>query len=40
MKYGIMGGFIRLAFAKTAFDYIEKEIPEMDMAYYRKSVLK
>ena len=24
MKYGIMGGFIKLAFAKTAFDYIEK----------------
>ena len=40
MKYGIMGGFIRLAFAKTAFDYIEKEIPEMDMASYRKRVLK
>ena len=40
MKYGIMGGFIKLAFAKTAFDYIEKEIPEMDMASYRKRVLK
>ena len=25
MKYGIMGGFIKFAFAKTAFDYIEKE---------------
>ena len=40
MKYGIMGGFIKLAFAKTAYDYIEKEIPEMDMASYRKRVLK
>ena len=40
MKYGIMGGFIKLAFAKTAFVYIEKEIPEMDMASYRKRVLK
>ena len=40
MKYGIMGGFIKLAFAKTAYDYIEKEIPEMDMASYRKRILK
>ena len=40
MKYGIMGGFIKLAFAKTAFDYIEKEIPEMDMASYKKRVQK
>lgn len=40
MKYGIMGGFIKFAFAKTAFDYIETEIPEMDMASYKKSVQK
>lgn len=26
MKYGMIGGFIKFAFAKTAFDYIEKEI--------------
>ena len=36
MKYGIMGGFIKFAFAKTAFDYIEKEIPGMDMVSYKK----
>lgn len=40
MKYGIVGGFIKLAFAKTAFDYIEKEIPEMDIASYKKRVQK
>lgn len=40
MKYGILGGFIRLAFARTAFDYVEKAVPEMDMASYKKRVLK
>ena len=40
MKYGMMGGFIKIAFAKTAFDYIKKEIPEMDMASYKNRVLK
>ena len=40
MKYGIPGGFIRLAFAKTAFDYVKKEIPEIDPASYKKRVLK
>ena len=40
MKYGIMGGFIKFAFAKTAFDYIEKEIPGMDMVSYKKRVQK
>lgn len=40
MKYGIMGGFIQFAFAKTAFDYIKKEIPEIDMASYKKRVKK
>jgi len=40
MKYGIMGGFIKFAFAKTAFDYVEKEIPELDMASYKKRVQK
>ena len=28
MKYGILGGFIRLAFAKTAFAYMEKAVLE------------
>ena len=40
MKYGIMGGFIRFAFAKTAFGYIEKELPEIDMRSYKKRVLE
>ena len=40
MKYGLIGGFIRLAFAKTAFAYLEKAIPELDMDDYRKRVLK
>jgi hypothetical protein len=39
MKYGVTGGFIKFAFAKTAFDYISKEIPEMDMPSYKKRVL-
>ncbi len=40
MKYGIIGGFIKFAFAKTAFDYIEKEIPDIDMSSYKSRVLK
>ena len=40
MKYGIIGGFIKIAFAKTAFDYMEKAFPEMDMASYKNRVLK
>ena len=38
MKYGIMGGFIRFAFAKTAFDYIKKALPGVDIASYKKRV--
>lgn len=40
MKYGLIGGFIKLAFAKTAFDYVGKAIPDLDMVSYRKRVLK
>ena len=40
MRYGFLGGFIKFAFAKTAFSYIEKEIPEMDMPSYRKRRLR
>ena len=40
MKYGLTGVFIKFAFAKTAFDYIRKEIPDMDMASYKKRTLK
>ena len=40
MKYGILGGFIKLAFAKTAFAYMEEAIPELDMVSYKKCVLR
>ena len=40
MKYGLTGSFIKFAFAKTAFAYVEKTVPEMDMASYKKRVLK
>ena len=40
MKYGIIGWFIKIAFAKKAFDYIEKEIPDINMADYKKRALR
>ena len=40
MKYGILGSFIKFAFAKTAFDYVAKEIPEIEPVSYKKRVLK
>ena len=40
MKYGMIGGFIKFAFAKTAFDYIEKEIPGIKMATYKPRALR
>ena len=40
MKYGIIGGFIKKKKKKTSFDYIEKEIPEIDIISYKKRVLK
>jgi hypothetical protein len=40
MKYGLAGVFIKFAFAKTAFEYIEKTLPGMDMASYKKRVLR
>jgi hypothetical protein len=39
MKYGMIGGFIKFTFAKTAFDYIQKEIPAIDMATYKPGAL-
>ena len=38
MKYGILGGFIRLAFEKTAMDYMKNAFPETDIAAYKKRV--
>ena len=40
MKYGLLGRFVKFAFAKTAFDYIGKEIPEIYGEDYKKRVLK
>ena len=40
MEYGLIGAFIKFAFAKTSFTYIEKEIPEMNMSDYKKRALK
>ena len=40
MKYGILGGFIKLAFAKTSFDYLGQAMPDLDMASYKKRVQK
>ena len=40
MKYGIAGRFIKFAFAKTVFDHIERAVPEIDMASYKKRGLK
>ncbi|MBR7061547.1 MAG: L-2-amino-thiazoline-4-carboxylic acid hydrolase [Clostridia bacterium] len=39
MKYGITGGFVKFAFAKTAFEYIEAALPETDMKSYKKRAL-
>ena len=39
MKYGFMGAFVKLAFAKTAFSYLEQQLPNLDMASYRRRVL-
>jgi hypothetical protein len=38
MKYGAIGGFVQFVFAKTAFDYIEKVLPQTDMPSYKKRV--
>ena len=40
MQYGLIGGFIKFAFAKTSFAYMEKEFPELNMAAYKRRVLK
>ena len=34
-----MGAFVKLAFAKTAFSYLEQQLPNLDMASYRRRVL-
>ncbi len=39
MKYGILGRFVRLAFAKTAFDYVGGQFPDLDLTDYKRRVL-
>lgn len=39
MKYGFMGSFVKLAFAKTAFSYLEQQLPSLDMAGYKRRAL-
>ena len=40
MKYGMIGGFVRLAFEKTAMEYMQKAYPNMDLPAYRARVRK
>lgn len=40
MKYGILGSFIKFAFAKTSFTYVKNEVPEIELSSYKKRVLK
>ena len=39
MKYGAMGSFVKLAFAKTAFGYLEERLPNLDTASYKRRAL-
>lgn len=39
MKYGVMGSFVKLAFANTVFDYLERRLPDLDMASYKRRAL-
>lgn len=38
MKYGITAIFIKVAFSKTAFHYIEKQAPDLDIKEFRRKV--
>ena len=40
MKYGFIGAFVKMAFANTAFNFIKNEVPEVDIADYKKRVIK
>lgn len=40
MRYGIIGRFVWAAFAKTAFSYMKRTVPEMDAADYKRRVLR
>jgi len=40
MRYGVVGRFIELTFAKTAFDYMKKAVPELDVAGYKRRVIR
>lgn len=40
MKFGMMGELVKVAFAQTAFDYMAKEVPQLEPEPYRKRVMK
>lgn len=40
MKYGIVGTFVKTAFANTAFNFMKREVPELNIHEYKKKVIK
>lgn len=40
MKYGLVAKFIKMSFAKTAFDYMAREVPSLDIPTFRKKVFR
>ncbi len=40
MKYGFVAKFIKVSFSKTAFNYLEREVPNLDIPSFRKKVFE
>ena len=40
MKYGVIARFVESAFSNTAYGYIRKTVPDIDIAEYKKGVRK
>lgn len=40
MKYGFIGAFVKMAFANTAFNFMEREVPELNTVDYKKRVIE
>ena len=38
MKYGITANFVKVVFSKTAFHYMEKQAPDLDIKEFRRKV--
>ena len=38
MKYGFLGAFIKFAFGKTAFGFMEKEVPVYQVCFRQDSL--